>query len=289
MKLLLVLSALAIASCTKEPRSSCDTFYCVDGQECVERRYGEPVCECISECKEPKAPVCGSNGKDLKTFESECDLLKYSCEMKDIETMIKVADTSCEEDFMEKKEKSESLEKDESREKPVVCPRKERDNLRSAIMAWLKSNLNVEEDHRSYKGLLFTYFNKYDENKDGSLDTMEFIKIMEEDDTIAKVLPSSVSTNPMIQGLCMSELLAITDEDSDYKLTFDEFHKCFDPAFVPPHQQCTLEGRMYNDGEEIEQSCNTCKCACGNWVCTHNPCDGEENSSKAKFLRDDQM
>lgn len=78
-------------------RSSCDTFYCVDGQECVERRYGEPVCECISECKEPKAPVCGSNGKELKAFESECELLKYSCEMKDVETIIKVADTSCEE------------------------------------------------------------------------------------------------------------------------------------------------------------------------------------------------
>ena len=34
----------------------------------------------------------------------------------------------------------------------------------------------------------------------------------------------------------MAELIAISDYDSDYKLTFEEFYKCFDPMFEPPKE-----------------------------------------------------
>lgn len=289
MKTLFIISCLLFTTyAAKETvRDSCDTIYCADGQECVEKRYGEPVCECISECNEPNAPVCASNGNELKTFQSECELNKYACERKESESIVKVADVSCEEDFMQKKVESDKLEHDVKREKPVVCQLESRNTLRTAIMNWLQSNLNVEEDHRSYKGLLFMYFNKYDTDRDGNLDTDEFMNIMGEDAKISKILVKTVSNNPMIQGLCMNELLAVTDDDSDYKLSFDEFYKCFDPSYTPPHKHCTLEGRVYMDGEDVEKGCNTCKCSCGNWVCTHKPCnDEQENSSKSKFFRD---
>lgn len=47
-------------------------------------------------------------------------------------------------------------------------------------------------------------------------------------------------TNPILRGLCLSELMAITDENADYKLEFDEFHRCLDPEFHPPQERMSL-------------------------------------------------
>lgn len=69
----------------------------------------------------------------------------------------------------------------------VVCMEKDRDNMRKAIITWLSTNLTLEGDHRSYKGLLFTYFDKYDLNKDSMLDTYEFMDMIGLEDKLSKV------------------------------------------------------------------------------------------------------
>ena len=69
----------------------------------------------------------------------------------------------------------------------VVCLEKDRDNMRKAIIKWLSTNLTLEGDHRSYKGLLFTHFDKYDVNKDSMLDTSEFMEIIGLEDKLSKV------------------------------------------------------------------------------------------------------
>lgn len=278
MKLVCAIVLLVVGLCAaKKEATTCDTMFCAMGQECV-MRGGQATCECVEECREPIAPVCGRNGDIKKTYKNKCEFFKEMCEVKERETIELVSTRSCEDDEMEKYKKSEEIERDSTKEKPVVCVAKDRDALRKAIMMWFASNL--EGDHRSYEGLLFTYFNQHDVNKDEMLDVNEFIEIVKENEIFSEV--SKMEDTKKFQ--CFGELVALSDDDSNYMLTFEEFHKCFDPEFQPPRQKCNLEGREYEDGEDAEKDCNTCKCACGNWVCTQHDCT--ENSSKAKLLKE---
>ena len=36
--------------------------------------------------------------------------------------------------------------------------------------------------------------------------------------------------NPVLQSLCADELISVSDDDSDWKLSFVEFEKCLDPG-----------------------------------------------------------
>lgn len=38
--------------------------------------------------------------------------------------------------------------------------------------------------------------------------------------------------NPVLQGLCADALIAVSDEDADWELTFHEFMKCLDPGTI---------------------------------------------------------
>lgn len=42
--------------------------------------------------------------------------------------------------------------------------------------------------------------------------------------------------SPILRGLCTDALIAATDSDSDWKLTFDEFSTCLNPDFKPPRK-----------------------------------------------------
>lgn len=42
----------------------------------------------------------------------------------------------------------------------------------------------------------------------------------------------------------------------------------------PPPAECALEDETYEDGAETQVECNSCVCACGNWVCTAMTCTG---------------
>ena len=64
---------------------------------------------------------------------------------------------------------------------------KDRNSLREAIIGWIKSRVNEDVDHVSYKGLLLKYFNMFDNDNDQKLDTMEFVKLVEMDSNMAEV------------------------------------------------------------------------------------------------------
>jgi len=279
MNRILLLALVAVAVCVQGnddssllEKQNCDTVFCALGKECV-MHGGEPECECIERCNNPDSPVCGSDGDNLTTYRSECHLYKTACEAENT-TITLVATVSCELVENEDLEISKNIEKDEQKQKPVVCMEKDRDGVRLAIIKWISSKLEVDIIDVSYKGLLMKYFHSLDNDTDGALDTMEFMKLLDEDVSITEILKQDVYENPILRGLCSTELIAITDINSDYKLEFEEFHKCLDPAFDPPKSKCELGGTKYKDGEDIQAECdNTCKCACGHWVCTHLPCD----------------
>jgi len=288
MQRLLLFVLLSVAFCEVEKkdtpvkeRPTCNQVYCGKGQECVETK-DNAVCECVEKCTKKREPVCGSNGTHLKTYENECLLYQEAClkEQNDL-TITFVANTPCSEVMEKDKYITKKIEMDSSKPKPVVCMEKERNMLRESIIRWIKERVEVETE-MSYKGMLLKYFTMLDMDKDKMLDTMEFMKLIEEDMSVSEIISTEEHKNPILRGLCVSELIAITDVNSDYKLEFDEFHKCLDPEFHPPTEYCELNGKVYADGDDVPKDCNTCKCACGHWVCTHLNCD--ENSAKTKLV-----
>jgi len=272
MKSVAVLSLLiAVSLATKEVKDespmTCDTTFCAKGQECVEDKNGA-YCDCVKRCREPPSAVCGT---DSKTYVNECELHKKACETnQEIEVAARM---SCKEEAEVISEALDSM-KSKDMPRPVVCLEKDRNSIRKATIDWLKAQeLELAIEKISYKGLLKQYFDILDEDADGTLDTMEFMKLLERNETITEALSADAESNPILRGLCVDALIEITDEDSDFKLAFEEFHKCLDPDFQPPHQKCSLEGVNFEDGQEVPMSCNTCKCACGHWICTTLTCE----------------
>lgn len=275
MQIILLLSFVAASLCMKTHKAvdTCDTVFCDLGQECVEKR-GKPVCDCVLDCEdEPKAPVCGGNGTATKTYESECELNRQICLLKDsTDILFMISEVSCEEDKMRRDEFTEKYEKDSSKPKPVVCMAKDRDNVRDAIIKYMKLQLTVDVRDETYDGLLGKYFETLDGDADGKLDTMEFMKLIEKDQSITDVLSQDTHSNPILGGLCLNELMTLADENIDFKLSFEEFQKSLNPEVKPPKKTCLLEGNIYDDGEDVAKDCNMCKCACGSWVCTALDC-----------------
>jgi len=284
--LILVLTAVAVYSYDdfeSRENQSCDQVFCALGKECVMKNK-EPVCECIERCQGPLKPVCGSDGANLTSYDSECHLYKAGCE-KENGTITMVAEMSCDKVTQGDHKISEELEKDDKKTKPVVCREKHRNSIRLAIIEWISKKTKVDVEGMSYKGLLMKYFLSLDADNDQALDTMEFMKLLDEDASITMALEHN-HKNPILNGLCSTELIAITDKNSDYKLEFEEFRNCLDPEFEPPKEKCELHRVQFEDGEDIPTECdNICKCACGHWVCTHNPCKkGSKNGNRAEDI-----
>ena len=99
---------------------------------------------------------------------------------------------------------------------------KDRNSLRKSIIGWIKSRVNQDVDHVSYKGLLLKYFNMFDADKDEKLDTMEFVKLVELDVAMAKVLNVSwflleeFQSNPSTIILLHARLISFM-----FKILFD--------------------------------------------------------------------
>lgn len=281
MKLFILFATLCVAFGEKKTgRTTCDTVFCAVGQECVEKKSGAE-CECIEKCNNKVEPVCGNNGTHMNTYTNECHLYREACLMENSEdkTITFVADTSCDEVREKEKYTTKQMEMDSTKPKPVVCMQKDRNNLRESIIKWIKERLEAEVE-MSYKGLLKKYFTMLDTDSDEKLDTMEFMKLIEDDVTISEILSGDDHSNPILRGLCLSELMAVTDVNSNYKLEFEEFHRCLDPEYFPPKQHCELNGKIYDDGEEVPLDCNTCQCACGHWVCTRLNCNDNDSKSQ---------
>uniref|UniRef100_A0A8C7VQA1 Follistatin-related protein 1 n=1 Tax=Oncorhynchus mykiss TaxID=8022 RepID=A0A8C7VQA1_ONCMY len=261
---------LAIALCqTEEVQSKskvCANVFCGAGRECVVTEKGEPSCLCIESCKPHKRSVCGSNSK---TYRNHCELHRDACLTG---LKIQVAhDGHCQ----------------------VVCYVADRNELRHRVIQWLQTE--VVPDGWFVKGSNFTdillkYFKNYD-NGDSTLDSSELLKFIQHNDSNVdmqsyadqesnKLLRAWVSTSLLtgavlqcfFRSLCVDALIELSDENADWKLSFDEFLNCLKPGFNPPEKKCALEDETYEDGAETQVECNRCVCACGNWVCTAMTC-----------------
>ncbi|CAB1328921.1 unnamed protein product [Coregonus sp. 'balchen'] len=139
----------------------------------------------------------------------------------------------------------------------------DRNELRHHVIQWLQTE--VVPDGWFVKGSNFTeillkYFKNYD-NGDSQMDSSELLKFIQHNDS-----------NVGMQSLCVDALIELSDENTDWKLSFDEFLNCLKPGFNPPEKKCALEDETYEDGAETQVECNRCVCACGNWVCTAMTC-----------------
>ncbi|MEJ1283193.1 follistatin-like 1 [Cricetulus griseus] len=263
--LALALVAVALVHGEEEPRSKskiCANVFCGAGRECAVTEKGEPTCLCIEQCKPHKRPVCGSNGK---TYINHCELHRDACLTG---SKIQVDyDGHC------KEKKSVSLSAS-----PIVCYQANRDELRRRIIQWLEAEIIPDgwfSKGSNYSEILDKYFKNFD-NGDSHLDSSEFLKFVEQNETAINITTyADQENNKLLRGLCVDALIELSDENADWKLNFQEFLKCLNPSFNPPEKKCALEDETYADGAETEVDCNRCVCSCGHWVCTAMTCDGK--------------
>lgn len=260
-------------------KDPCTNILCHAGQECsiVGRNA---ACICKKSCPESENTVCGSNGI---TFPNHCELHRTAC-LEGKKISIK-HDGTC---------KGQPTHPPPSakvnKSKPVVCYEHDRDEIRSRLIGWLQRQDTSLKGVEGYKNLLKFFFDLVDENKDGKLDATEFREFVAANQSADEVASMEEYTNPILQKLCADALISISDEDSDGELSFHEFMKCLSPEFKPTKKDCELDNEAYEDGSEIPTSdCNTCVCACGQWVCTTLKCDGTEgNLASAETSEDEE-
>ncbi|PKU38212.1 hypothetical protein llap_11482 [Limosa lapponica baueri] len=301
------LAAASPARPWEEPRSKskiCANVFCGAGRECAVTEKGEPTCLCIEKCKPHKRPVCGSNGK---TYLNHCELHRDACLTG---SKIQVDyDGHC------KEKKSEN-----PAASPVVCYQSDRDELRRRVIQWLEAEIipdgwfskgsnysEVLDKYFKANGLIpalqvintggkdemkhFPFFLDEESFDDGDsrLDSTEFLKFVEQNETAVNITTyMDQETNKLLRGLCVDALIELSDENADWKLSFNEFLKCLSPSFNPPEKKCALEDETYEDGAETQVECNRCVCACGNWVCTAMTCEGKNEKVPAQRQRPDQ-
>ncbi|XP_076839081.1 follistatin-related protein 1a [Brachyhypopomus gauderio] len=261
---------LAVASCHSEVSSKskvCANVFCGAGRECAVTEKGEPTCLCIEQCKPHKRSVCGNNGK---TYRNHCELHRDACLTG---LKIHVAyDGHCEERKI----------KYDVTASPIVCYRADRNELRRRVIQWLQAEVTPDgwfTKGSNFSDVLLKYFQRFD-NGDAQLDSTELLKLIQHNETTVNMSLSADGENTqLLRSLCVDALIELSDENADWKLSFDEFLSCLRPGFSPPEKKCALEDETYEDGAETQMNCNRCVCACGNWVCTAVTCDGAEKLS----------
>uniref|UniRef100_A0A7N5K6D9 Follistatin-related protein 1 n=1 Tax=Ailuropoda melanoleuca TaxID=9646 RepID=A0A7N5K6D9_AILME len=265
--LALALVAVAWVHAEEELKSKskiCANVFCGAGRECAVTEKGEPTCLCIEQCKPHKRPVCGSNGK---TYLNHCELHRDACLT------------------------GSKIQVDYDGHCKVVCYQSNRDELRRRIIQWLEAEIIPDgwfSKGSNYSEILDKYFKNVD-NGDSRLDSSELLKFVEQNETAINITTyADQENNKLLRGLCVDALIELSDENADWKLSFQEFLKCLNPTFNPPEKKCALEDETYADGAETEVDCNRCVCACGNWVCTAMTCDGK-NQKGAQTQTEEEM
>ncbi|XP_062302769.1 follistatin-related protein 1-like [Osmerus eperlanus] len=259
---LLILGAAIPWLAVEGKPAACANVFCGAGRECAMTERGEPACMCINYCKAHKHPVCASNGK---TYQNHCELHRDACLTG---TKLHVEqDGHCQE--MSNKVAAS----------PIVCYVADRNELRRRVIGWLEGE--VEPDGwfsigSNFSHILEKYFKEYDDG-DSQMDSSELLKFLQHNETAINITAyASQDNNRLLRSLCVDALIELSDENADWKLSFDEFLNCLKPDFNPPERMCALEDETYEDGAETQMECNRCVCACGNWVCTALTCDGTE-------------
>ncbi|KAG7463374.1 hypothetical protein MATL_G00175880 [Megalops atlanticus] len=264
---ILLVAAFCHAEEVKSKSKVCANVFCGAGRECSVTEKGEPTCLCIEQCKPHKRSVCGSNGK---TYRNHCELHRDACL-----TGLKIQvshDGHCTEKKTDKAVAS-----------PIVCYLGDRNELRSRIIEWLQAEVVPDgwfSKGFNFSDILLKYFKSYD-NGDSQLDSAEFLKFIQHNETAVNISSfADEESNRLLRSLCVDALIELSDENADWKLSFDEFLNCLKPGFNPPEKKCALEDETYEDGAETQVECNRCVCACGNWVCTAMTCEGAAGKDK---------
>ncbi|XP_063150671.1 follistatin-related protein 1 [Candoia aspera] len=280
LSIFVVVTGIALGLRTSEEPVSkskiCANVFCGAGRECAVTEKSEPTCLCIEKCKTHKRPVCGSNGK---TYLNHCELHRDACLTG---SKIQVDyDGHC------KEKKPEN-----SAASPVVCYQTDRDELRRRVIQWLEAEIIPDgwfSKGSNYTGILEKYFKNFDDG-DSRLDSNEFLKFVEQNESAINITTYvNQETNKLLRGLCVDALIELSDENADWKLSFNEFLKCLNPAFNPPEKKCALEDESYEDGAETQVNCNRCVCACGNWVCTAMTCEGKNQKVPFQEQPEDKL
>ncbi|XDV30888.1 hypothetical protein PO909_033716 [Leuciscus waleckii] len=187
--------------------------------------------------------------------------------------------------------------KEKAAASPVVCYVADRNELRRRVIDWLQTEIVPDgwfTKGSNFTDILLKYFKNYD-NGDTQLDSSELLKFIQHNETAVQ-MNSYVEeeNNRLLRSLCVDALIELSDENADWKLSFDEFLNCLKPGFNPPEKKCALEDETYEDGAETQVECNRCVCACGNWVCTAMTCDekspvidtnGDEEMTEEEWTR----
>ncbi|XP_077985511.1 follistatin-related protein 1-like [Glandiceps talaboti] len=239
---------------------------CGAGRECAETEDGEPTCVCIKACEDKHRPVCGTNGK---SYDNHCQLHREAC-VEGIKIHVQ-HDGHC---ANKPSPTPESV-------KPVVCYQNDRDLLRQKLIDWMVANevpAGWFKEGKTYKDIIKMFFEKFDETADGNLDSNEMLTFVMANTTASNITRDGESENAILRGLCVDALIDISDDDADWLLNLEEFEKCMNPEFKPAVRSCSLEDKAYHDGAVTKVNCNSCVCACGNWVCTAMSCDEKEDS-----------
>ncbi|XP_077393077.1 follistatin-related protein 1b [Festucalex cinctus] len=252
--------ALSHAEELQSKSKVCANVFCGAGRECAVSEKGEPSCLCIESCKPHKRSVCGSNGK---TYRNHCELHRDAC-LSGLKIQV-AYDGHCQE------KKSE-----QAAASPVVCYAADRNELRSRVIQWLQTEVVPDGwfvQGSNFSDILLKYFKSYDSG-DSMLDSSELLNFIQHNESVATEMQSYADqeSNKLLRSLCVDALIELSDENADWKLSFDEFLNCLKPGFNPPEKKCALEDENYEDGAETQVECNRCVCACGNWVCTAMTC-----------------
>lgn len=249
----------------------CQGVSCGHGRSCVASGTA-PTCQCAKTCPDHAHPVCGT---DAAWYPNHCELHRHAC-MLGKAISIDHTEAAC-------RVTPEKAATKRFREKPVVCYQEELNYLREKLMAWVATRQDQVSSSRDE--VVERTFKHCDLNGDYVVNSLEFLRCSEEDEQVRATPSPDLADEEItaddhqkvviLRGLCIDALIDATDINSDWALNLTEFSKALDPNFLLPKRRCALDDRQFEDGAETKVHCNSCICACGNWVCTSKVCDND--------------